>query len=776
VTTKISENLTDVGKAMGTPNYMSPEQITAPGDVDHRADIYALGVVFYQMLTGELPGKKILPPSSKVQIDVRLDEIVLRALEKNPELRYQQVSEVRTGVETVVNSGSAGVPPAEPGVAPGSTSGKFVHEPPGATPDGARGTRSLPEPRCSRMAIAGACWTGFFAVFYAAGIFYLKFFLHDSPTFLESFAINILPFFGLLGLTAPFATTILGWMAVSQIRRSAGKIYGMWLAVFDGLLFPLLTLDFLIWFVCNVSLHQILRRSSEPATRALVAVLAFGVAAVIYILLNLIIVRLVWRAVNKTTAPPVQKPDRFWRWFAVAVFAFISIPVVVAIIGLLAAIAIPNFVKARAQAQENARHAAQMLATQNLAFGSTANFYIGQTNFPFGDSIEITSVERNENQMTVKGHYNLVSADKAQLALYITTRSTNAVPTDSKQTMQISKGQGDFELTDPNLVPGLPHVSMYADGHPFAGIYFGNKDEAAEESKLDLDDQRLAIKTLMLARATNQLVGASDIIRTVTVWTDTTVQPGETLSAFVKIGDGQLIDMSSELFINWEPDKMGTSSVFTWWFGNPNFTEQFGQNEAEAAVAQLHNWSEKPLTLFSEKPMELFSVTNQSGEIMVGYLEFKRNVPAPDAKAQGIVHIRRFDSFSPSVNYDVKLPPGYSLRATANQGGVYTQIAKMPPTMGEYRSDWSDIFQPKPLFLQPGQRPQIQLPPRRMDTPAEREAQRAALNTQFQELQDEGPIPVVLGKPKLLFSTTNGAGEVYQGFLELVGPPASTEK
>ena len=91
--------LTAAGMVMGTPSYMAPEQVEHPREVDHRADLFALGVVFYEMLTGELPLGRFSPPSRVVSIDVRLDEVVLRALEKEPKLRYQQASEIRVQCE-----------------------------------------------------------------------------------------------------------------------------------------------------------------------------------------------------------------------------------------------------------------------------------------------------------------------------------------------------------------------------------------------------------------------------------------------------------------------------------------------------------------------------------------------------------------------------------------------------------------------------------------------------------------------------------------------------
>src|ERR1041385_6433911 len=109
--------LTGAKDVVGTPHYMAPEQVEKPATVDHRADIFSLGVVFYEMLTGELPLGKFAPPSKKVQVDVRFDEIVLHALEKEPEQRYQRASEVKTDVETIA-AGAPSNPQAAPPASP----------------------------------------------------------------------------------------------------------------------------------------------------------------------------------------------------------------------------------------------------------------------------------------------------------------------------------------------------------------------------------------------------------------------------------------------------------------------------------------------------------------------------------------------------------------------------------------------------------------------------------------------------------------------------------
>ena len=94
-----SMRLTGTMQAMGTPQYMAPEQLERPLEVDHRADLYSLGVVLYELLTGELPLGRFEAPSKRADVDVGLDEVVMKTLEKEPELRYQSASEVRVEVQ-----------------------------------------------------------------------------------------------------------------------------------------------------------------------------------------------------------------------------------------------------------------------------------------------------------------------------------------------------------------------------------------------------------------------------------------------------------------------------------------------------------------------------------------------------------------------------------------------------------------------------------------------------------------------------------------------------
>ncbi len=91
--------LTGPWQVMGTWHYMAPEQLENPQRLDHRADIYAVGVMLYELLTGSLPQGHFPLPSQKRGTDPWLDTIILKALEKEPERRYQSAGEMKSAIE-----------------------------------------------------------------------------------------------------------------------------------------------------------------------------------------------------------------------------------------------------------------------------------------------------------------------------------------------------------------------------------------------------------------------------------------------------------------------------------------------------------------------------------------------------------------------------------------------------------------------------------------------------------------------------------------------------
>ena len=145
---------TQTGTGMGTPDYAAPEQFDPTTPVDHRADIYALGVMIYQMITGALPRGVWRPPSQRAPVSTQWDAVVSRAMQNDPAERYQKASEVKTELSSIPLHSGRAASPKQPS--------------PATPPSGALGQSALPKSRTPLLLvlIGGA-------VVIAVGAFYM---------------------------------------------------------------------------------------------------------------------------------------------------------------------------------------------------------------------------------------------------------------------------------------------------------------------------------------------------------------------------------------------------------------------------------------------------------------------------------------------------------------------------------------------------------------------------------------------------------------------------
>ena len=121
-------NLTQAGSVLGDAKYMSPEQVTNPASVDSRADLYSVGILLFEAITGKPPfaarsdyetmvaqvqASPPVPSTLAKRIPGELDGLILRALAKDPAERFQTAQEFREALQEI---GQGGPPPAEPQV------------------------------------------------------------------------------------------------------------------------------------------------------------------------------------------------------------------------------------------------------------------------------------------------------------------------------------------------------------------------------------------------------------------------------------------------------------------------------------------------------------------------------------------------------------------------------------------------------------------------------------------------------------------------------------
>lgn len=98
-------------QSVGTPDYAAPEALADGALADHRADIYSVGVILYEILCGRLPQYPYIPPSLlRPEMGQRFDFLLARALQKDPQTRYQQIDELKADLREIMKSSPGDAP------------------------------------------------------------------------------------------------------------------------------------------------------------------------------------------------------------------------------------------------------------------------------------------------------------------------------------------------------------------------------------------------------------------------------------------------------------------------------------------------------------------------------------------------------------------------------------------------------------------------------------------------------------------------------------------
>lgn len=287
--------LTATGSILGTPLYMAPEQLINPNTVDHRADIYSLGVVFYEMLTGELPMGRFAPPSAKTSIDERIDEVVMRALAKERELRQQSAREMKTEVETIVSQPQPRRRPGDKESARGSTE---------ANPDASMASMTS---EAIRKDLSSGAWGWWALAALAVGcqLAVLPFMTMDAvvhrgsdaspPPGPSMLGILLMLIVTSLSVVAPIA---LGWTHLITQHHQRGR-RGIIPAMIAAWFLPLLALNLVIVACITYLLRQ--GNAGSPGNHESVAVLVVCFVVLLCLVVDAAVLLFTWKWVTQTT-------------------------------------------------------------------------------------------------------------------------------------------------------------------------------------------------------------------------------------------------------------------------------------------------------------------------------------------------------------------------------------------------------------------------------------------------------------------------------------------